>query len=721
IEWDDRWDGTGFDWELIYIDCIAPLATVTVIDDCPNGQFSLEVNVTSLGDATALDITNTGGAPTLTAVGVGTHIVGPFAIGQVVDLELVHDQSAFCNVQYTGFEAQNCPIPVACGGPGVNLGYCYDSNDMQDWSFVSTGTFPLALLFNSGTIESSTWDHLTIYDGPDATGPILFDHTATTTTDLTGLLVISTGLDLYMEMTSDASVSCQSSTSYDPWDWTVACLDCVAPTVDFAVINDCANAQWYVEVDLSSLGTSATVDITNNAGAPNLLGVGAGIYQVGPLVPGVQCQVTVNHDQNPLCNVNSALLLNPVCPVDVNCGAPPLMEAYCYQDNDNTAWSYQSTTSFPIALIFNSGTIAAAPGDQLTIYNGSDNSAPILYQNTATTNTDLTGVLASSTGQNLYMEVVSNTFTSCASNPAWLWDWSVSCLDCTAPGATFNILPDCFAGTYQVEVVVDSTGSSPDVNIIDLLGQDTLFNVGVGSHILGPFGIDTAVNISVQNTVNSLCRVTANGLVWTQDSCVIETCGPDTFSYCYANGVDGYYVYRADGPGPLLIDFLGGQMLNGDRVVVYNGVDDLSALIFNGNNGGNLAGLQLNSSNPDDALALRVTSNSSGSCADGQVQTPLQWVISCGVVGIDEDGRSPFLIYPNPTSDLLNIDLQEEWFGNVQVQLMDLSGRVVMDRPLTVRTGTTSQLDLSSLQNGNYILQLVTDKWVKAQQVVVAR
>ncbi|MCB0811435.1 MAG: hypothetical protein KDB96_19320, partial [Flavobacteriales bacterium] len=115
IEWDDRWDGTGFDWELIYIDCIAPLATVTVIDDCPNGQFSLEVNVTSLGDATALDITNTGGAPTLTAVGLGTHIVGPFAIGQVVDLELVHDQSAFCNVQYTGFEAQNCPIPVACG------------------------------------------------------------------------------------------------------------------------------------------------------------------------------------------------------------------------------------------------------------------------------------------------------------------------------------------------------------------------------------------------------------------------------------------------------------------------------------------------------------------------------------------------------------------------------------------------------------------------------
>ena len=113
--------------------------------------------------------------------------------------------------------------------------------------------------------------------------------------------------------------------------------------------------------------------------------------------------------------------------------------------------------------------------------------------------------------------------------------------------------------------------------------------------------------------------------------------------------------------------------------------------------------------------------NGTGSCADSTVTTPMRWWVACGEVGIGETTSDDLLVYPNPTTGQLFVDLQSDWFGNVQVQVLDVSGRVVMDRPLTVRTGTTSVMDLSSLQNGNYIVQLITDRWVKAQQVVVAR
>jgi hypothetical protein len=46
---------------------------------------------------------------------------------------------------------------------------------------------------------------------------------------------------------------------------------------------------------------------------------------------------------------------------------------------------------------------------------------------------------------------------------------------------------------------------------------------------------------------------------------------------------------------------------------------------------------------------------------------------------------------------------------------------MVLETRLPVTGGSTMQLDLSALQNGNYTVQLITDGWVKAQQVQVAR
>lgn len=521
----------------------------------------------------------------------------------------------------------------------------------------------------------------------------------------------------------------QGNDYYIEWDdrwtpqgfsWDLFLIDCTSPTVNFNVVNDCANFQFFIEVTITSLGNANTVDITNTGGAPTLTAVGIGTHSVGPFVSGSFVNITVVHDQNSYCNVSSTTAItNPPCPL-ISCG--PDNTQLCYANNENITNVYQSSNTFPVAVVFNGGTVEVCC-DDFEIRDGLDQFAPLLFS--GNNGGDMTGVIVVSTNPDnaLWFNFTSDFSVACTtSGGAYApLDWTVSCLDCTNPGATYDIIPDCFTRTFMVEVTVDSTGSANTVDIVNNRNLDTLFNVGVGTHTVGPFGMDTTVSVTVLNGDNPLCRSIGSGLIWSSDSCVFQTCGIDYFNYCYGNGQDGYYVYQADAPLPISIVFTQGDMLPGDRIVIYNGFNAGAALMYNGNSGGDLTGLTFNSSNPDNALAFRLISDSVGSCADNQVSNNIQWWVSCGAVGMDEEQAAALLIYPNPTNDVLNIDLGVEASSDMQVQVTDISGRVVLDRPLTMKGQRTNVLDVSGLQNGNYILQLITDNWVKAQQFSVAR
>lgn len=106
----------------IYIDdisvveslCNDPVATYTVVPDCNNGQFSIDVNVTSLGDATGVDITD-GTTTFQTNVGTGTYTVGPFTAGVNKTIQVNGASYAGCDIASgTLTEACNCvTVPTA--------------------------------------------------------------------------------------------------------------------------------------------------------------------------------------------------------------------------------------------------------------------------------------------------------------------------------------------------------------------------------------------------------------------------------------------------------------------------------------------------------------------------------------------------------------------------------------------------------------------------------
>ncbi|MEO7080058.1 MAG: hypothetical protein ABIY71_00980, partial [Flavobacteriales bacterium] len=124
------------------LDCTPPMATVTATDDCANNQFSLSVNLTSLGDGTDVDLVynvNGGADQTLAAQQVGTVVLGPFTVGEVVNLTVAHSSDALCNLILPGLQSgKTCPTIIQCGGAPLDQTYCYGNNDNNHWTYQSS-------------------------------------------------------------------------------------------------------------------------------------------------------------------------------------------------------------------------------------------------------------------------------------------------------------------------------------------------------------------------------------------------------------------------------------------------------------------------------------------------------------------------------------------------------------------------------------------------------
>lgn len=101
---------TPFDVTVACATCINPAATYQVIDDCANGeQFLVNVDVTTLGDATSLTISNNIDANTTTATATGVYQVGPFPFGVDVVITLSNDQDANCVINSPAIQLLACP------------------------------------------------------------------------------------------------------------------------------------------------------------------------------------------------------------------------------------------------------------------------------------------------------------------------------------------------------------------------------------------------------------------------------------------------------------------------------------------------------------------------------------------------------------------------------------------------------------------------------------
>ncbi|MGB1232317.1 MAG: gliding motility-associated C-terminal domain-containing protein, partial [Winogradskyella sp.] len=90
--------------------CANPEASYAVVDDCDNGdQFLIDVNVTDMGDATSLTLSNNINGTTVTANATGVYQVGPFPFLVDVIITTTNDQDNACSINSEAIQLLACP------------------------------------------------------------------------------------------------------------------------------------------------------------------------------------------------------------------------------------------------------------------------------------------------------------------------------------------------------------------------------------------------------------------------------------------------------------------------------------------------------------------------------------------------------------------------------------------------------------------------------------
>ncbi|MCO6481650.1 MAG: T9SS type A sorting domain-containing protein [Flavobacteriales bacterium] len=310
-------------WYLPYVwrvgckNCQDPLVNFTVEEDCANFQYYVNANVFNLGSSGSLILNNSLGVPADTVSTTGNHLVGPFPSGQSVTVVAQNPDNVMCHADSPVLIGQPCAIQDC--GPATYT-YCYADNEQSQWAYQGENDQEIGIRFIRGTVGLG--DHLRSYNGLDIDDIVPVDNTGSLANKLITSGAPSTDHAVVLVLQADDAVSCANEDplfgSAEEWEYVVACYDgCVQPRATFSTA--CVSTtQYEVVVNLTEVGSTGSVQITNNGGAATVTATAAGTYNVGPFNAGTPVTVEVE-GASILCTWTSPALVKQDCS-DYNIG-----------------------------------------------------------------------------------------------------------------------------------------------------------------------------------------------------------------------------------------------------------------------------------------------------------------------------------------------------------------------------------------------------------------
>lgn len=218
---------TPWDFDVACATCTNPTATYTIVDDCTNsGGFLVDVNVSDLGSATSLTISDNQGSTNQPLSAAGTVQFGPFANATDVIITIQNDQDANCTINSGAITQSNCPpqapVGVTCGsGSSVYL-FTEEFDAVSGW----TGDL------NSG---NGSWE-IPNDSGSGGTGP-------------------------------DTAFSGSNFMNYEASGNTTATASAVSPAIDLSTATDGAELSFYLHAYGADMGT-LDVGVGTSASGP---------------------------------------------------------------------------------------------------------------------------------------------------------------------------------------------------------------------------------------------------------------------------------------------------------------------------------------------------------------------------------------------------------------------------------------------------------------------
>jgi hypothetical protein len=498
--------------------CVSPPcnpANVNVTQTCAgdNSSYDLEVDVTSLVDASSVDII-IGGTTEESSVGVGTYTYTGLTAGTTV--EVVDDSDPTCSYTETiTMCSSDYNIDAVDGTTLTGCSYTiFDSGgDTGDYANSENYTVTICsgsaqfLQVSFASFYTESIDDLNIYDGTGTGGTLLGSFSGSTIpSDL-----ITTSTCITIEFDSDGSIV------YDGFELSVSCI-CTPANV--AVTQTCAgdNSSYDLEVDVTSLVDASSVDIIIG-GTTEESSVGVGTYTYTGLTAGTTVEVV--DDSDPTCTYSETVIMcSNDYNIDVVDGTTLTGCNYTIYDSGGAAGDYANSENYTVTICSGSAEFVQVSFtsfntesiDDLNIYDGTGTGGTLLGSFSGST---IPGDLAS-TSSCLTIEFISDgsvvydgfeILTSCLCNPA-----------------SANITQTCAGDnlSYDLEVEITAMLDASNVDII-IGGTTEESSVGVGTYTYT--GLTSGTTVEVVDDSDPTCVYTE--VVQMCDLCIIPTAPSD--------------------------------------------------------------------------------------------------------------------------------------------------------------------------------------------------
>jgi hypothetical protein len=282
--------------------CGAPVATASVVDDCLNDEFTVQVDIASNpGGALTIEWVATPGGPGSQAAALGVNTLPDFPAGTEVAITVTN--GTVCELDL-GSHFSNCPVEVTCGST-LSVQHCYANNDPRVFIFIASDPLQtLTLSFISGTMEPG--DLIRTYAGTDEDNspPLVSGSYA----DLGApqLSIASTNDTLMLVIDSDGSNSCRDG-QQSTWFFEVECTPiCLDPDAGITVNTNCATYDFTIDVEVLSTGSGATTTLrytVNGGAATDIAGlVDNDIENLGPFAIDDVVNIRLLHASDSNCD-----------------------------------------------------------------------------------------------------------------------------------------------------------------------------------------------------------------------------------------------------------------------------------------------------------------------------------------------------------------------------------------------------------------------------------
>ena len=728
--------------------------TATVVDDCGNNQFSVDVVVSDVGDGTVI----TDGTNDYTVV-AGTVTAGPYTNGDTVTLDVAHSDGA-CDFTLGDFSTgctlpgETCSNPIVIGSlpynttdDTANYGDDYDNGDSPCSAYYMSGddvvySFTPA---NNGTFTVSlsnigaTYSGIHVLDDCPENTPTCVGFEGNSGTSDRGFDVSLTGGTTYYIIISTWATPQSTSYTLD-----ITELACTPVTVDSStVVDDCGNNQFSVDVVVSDVGDGTVItDGTND------YTVVAGTVTAGPYTNGDTVTLDVAHSDG-ACDFTLGDFTTGCTLPGETCSNPIVIGSLPYNTTDDTANygdDYENGDS-PCSAYYmsgddvvysftpaNNGTFTVSLSNIGATYSGihvlddCPENTPTCVGFEGNSGTSDRGFDVSLTGGTTYYIIIS-TWATPQSTSYTLDITELACTQVTVDSST--IVDDCGNNQFTVDVVVSDVG---DGTVITDGTND--YTVVAGTVTAGPYPADgNAVTLDVVHSDNA-CNFSLGSFNFACPPVNDEASAAETLTVgdticegkiegtnvgatdsaeagasCGTPTSDVWYKVVVPSTGELTIETstsTGANPLSDTVMAVYSGVSGSLVEVACDDDGGtgNLSLIELTGLTPGDVLMIRIWaySNITKGTFDICVWSP-------STLGVEDNNFNGFSYYPNPVKDVLTLNSP---IGIDNVSVYNIVGQRIMG----INDSNIQNVDMSALQSGVYLVKVSIDGQTKTLRLV---